>query len=147
MIAARTDGASPAELAAHPWRFTCEVDGCFYNVCADSEDEAEMLRYSHGCPRRGSGDMGKSIIERAWEQLDAQVDEILTLASDSDVNINPTLANALEVAKARARGKAEVLALLMVPHYPTADAVAEEAGRRAAARQAGDGTYRTEGLR
>lgn len=95
---------------------------------------------------------GKSIIQTAWEQLDDQVLEIIELTplvEECRRTNRPDLAGNIDkliAAKARARGKAEILALLTVPHFTTADQVSEESGRRLVAIQRGDASYRTPGL-
>jgi hypothetical protein len=77
-----------------------------------------------------------TIIEQAWTQLDTEVDEIMALTTkvgrgEHDFEYD------LAFAKAAARGKAEILALLTTPFFTTADEISAEAGRRYQARQAG----------
>lgn len=90
---------------------------------------------------------GKSIILVAWEQLDDAVDEImeLTARKPADPLNQADINHDLAIAKAAARGKAEILALLTVPHFRNAEAVSLESGRRYQARKAGDTTYVTPG--
>lgn len=94
-----------------------------------------------------------TIIETAWAQLDEQVAEIMELNAgqgrarqqdneDEVVRYSRDLA----IARARARGKAEILALLMRPYYSTADEVAAEATRRWDLLRRGE-TPNTKGLR
>lgn len=142
----RTSGASARELASHPWKFECDRQGCFYVVCADSEREAEFERYAHACPRKG-GPMGPSVIQQAWAQLDDEVDEIMKLTPVVEAEkrlggyeATPAVwarRRGLAEMKARARGKSEILALIMSPIFTTADEISAEAGQRYAARLMG----------
>ena len=85
------------------------------------------------------------IIEEGWKQLDAEVDEIMALAARANPGgaADAVMPVELELLKARARGKAEILAYAMNVSYPkvwraaTADDVSNEAGRRAHYRAAG----------
>ena len=90
--------------------------------------------------------MSSRILE-AWHQLDEQVDEIVSVGQGDPVTDEDSAAwaNHLNVLKARARGKAEILALLMPAPFDTADAISMEAGKRQAMRAAGR-AYRTPGL-
>lgn len=91
--------------------------------------------------------MGLSAIQKAWEQLDAQVDEIVALAPlvDAERLLRGDQATAavwakrrqLAEMKAAARGKAEILALIMEPIFTTADEISTEAGLRYDARRRG----------
>jgi hypothetical protein len=80
----------------------------------------------------------KSVIRQAWEQLDEQVDEIMELTAKAEAaGFDKVIEVALERAKARARGKAEILALIMAPYYESAEEISAEAGQRWAARKNG----------
>jgi hypothetical protein len=79
----------------------------------------------------------KSVIRQAWEQLDEQVDEIMELTTQIRAHYQPVLSARLETAQARARGKAEILALIMAPYYESAEEISAEAGARWAARKNG----------
>jgi hypothetical protein len=143
---------SPAELAAHPWAFRCEQDGCYYGVCTATQDEAEHERVAHGCPRTGET-VGKSIIQKAWDILDGLMDGYMALSDTYNaVKARPDREGAGDVARQlqgqaqRAHGVCEVIALLMVPHFTTADAVWAEAVVRYQARQSG-AYHHTEGVR
>lgn len=132
---------SPAEIERRPWQFTCDKPGCFYGVSAPNQHVAEYERWSHACPRK-EGPMGSSIIEQAWAQLDSQVDAIMglmTLCQRAEAEQVPhvQLREQLTVAQAKARGKAEILALMMTPIFADADAVAAESALRWQARQQG----------
>lgn len=80
------------------------------------------------------------VIRKGWEQLDAEVDEIVAASADLEVTKNgpegTVYHQRLEQLKARARGKAEILAYIMNVAYPaawkgaTADDISNEAGRR-----------------
>lgn len=91
-----------------------------------------------------------TLVEKAWAQLDAEVDQIAAEAAKA-----PTAESEAHIAllKARARGKAEILFLFMSPHFNSVDEIAVEAARRKQYRDAGAeytspgmGTRRTEGL-
>jgi hypothetical protein len=87
------------------------------------------------------------VSQRAWKQLDDEVDAIMAFADP----ITEEDAADLDRLKARARGKAEILAVVMNIGWPlawkgaTADDISAEAGRRAAMRRAG-GEYGTIGV-
>lgn len=100
------------------------------------------------------------IIEEGWKQLDAEVDAIIASQAEIDALrpsegvILPDTTGAIDrqlARKARARGKAEILAYAMNVSYPkawraaTADDVSNEAGRRAHYRSTGQG-YGTIGV-
>lgn len=92
-------------------------------------------------------------IRAAWAQLDDAVEEIVrlngTLAQMQAANdLEPMrgFEADLELEKARVRGKAEILALIMPAPLNTPDAISAEAGRRYQAKQKGE-KYETPGLR
>lgn len=92
-------------------------------------------------------------IRKAWEQLDVAVDEIARLTAQvqeikaaGDPRLAATFERDLLVEKAKARGKAEILALIMPAPLNTADAISAEAGVRHAAKQAGK-QHETPGIR
>lgn len=97
-----------------------------------------------------------SRIRKAWAQLDVATDEIVRLngliqkMSQPDVSENPdTVASFmrdLALEKAKAMGKAEILAILMPVPLDTPAAISQEAGRRWQARQQGV-SYETPGIR
>jgi hypothetical protein len=94
---------------------------------------------------------GESILTIAWRQLDETVDQIV--AQQQAVKAldptKPDLTDTVDVLiqlKAAARGKAEILALFMAPHFADADAISAEAARRYTARVTGDADYKTAGL-
>jgi len=126
----RVGGASEAELLRHPWAFTCDVPGCHYTVCADSQADADRERFIHGCPRNGVTMIGESLLERIFAQLDAQVDNIFRCAGGDP--------GAFEISKAVARGQAEVIVMICAPHFSTVEEVSAEAGTRHAYRAAGE---------
>lgn len=81
------------------------------------------------------------VSQRAWKQLDDEVDAIAELAAKAAQAHE--FEYDLTFAKARARGKAEILAVVMDIGWPlawkgaTADDISAEAGRRATMRRAG----------
>lgn len=92
-------------------------------------------------------------IRKAWAQLDVAVDECARLGKmveaagqDGDIGLAESFQRDLALEQAKARGKAEVLALLMGPPLDTPEAVSQEAGRRYAAKLRGD-KHETPGLR
>lgn len=92
-------------------------------------------------------------IRAAWAQLDVAVDEIVRLngmvercGQDGDVEMAASFEHDLIVEKARVRGKAEILAILMPAPLNTPDAISAEAGRRYQAKMKGE-KYETPGLR
>ena len=115
--------------------YECPDPRCFLRFTVPDAATAERYHVFHKCPRRGpTVTTGKSLIHKAWEQLDAEVDELMRLGGQ------PTTTDVLDQIiekKARARGKAEILALFMTPHFATADQIADEAGRRYGLRAAG----------
>lgn len=121
------------EIDANPYLFKCEVLGCHYSVCIKTFEEGEQQHFTHQCPRRGPNVLaGKSILEQAWNQLDHAVEQIVSMQK------NPDLKTSLAEVKSAARGKAEIIALFMVPHFRTADDVSREAMRRYKLKQAGE---------
>jgi len=86
---------------------------------------------------------GESILTIAWRQLDETVDQIVALGV---AGATPEQQYDLDQLKAAARGKAEILALFMTPHFADADAISAEAARRYTARVTGDADYKTAGL-
>ena len=94
------------------------------------------------------------VIRKGWEQLDAEVDDIVegtAMLSPSDADARLHQEKELEKLKARARGKAEILAYIMNVAYPaawkgaTADDISNEAGRRKKYRVGGE-SYGTVGV-
>jgi hypothetical protein len=84
------------------------------------------------------------VSQRAWKQLDEEVDAIMAAATAAEAEPESMAkAQALVQRQARARGKAEILAVVMNIGWPlawkgaTADDISTEAGRRAAMRRAG----------
>ena len=81
------------------------------------------------------------VSQRAWKQMDDEVDEIM--AASSQLEGPPAPGGEVMTRQQRARGKAEILALVMDIGWPlawkgaTADDIANEAGRRAVMRRAG----------
>lgn len=85
-------------------------------------------------------------LDEAWRQLDAEVDQIVAASAEPDAAKQPRW-NELEKLKARARGKAEILAVFMTLYGArghdeqafewTADVVSTEAGKRRAMRTRG----------
>lgn len=93
-----------------------------------------------------------SIIQRIWKQLDDELDEIIDITNQRALaethDVDPGVEDldlALATAKGRARGKAEALALMMTPHFTTADEISTEASKRKWYRDNGQ-EYRTPGL-
>lgn len=94
-------------------------------------------------------------IRKAWEQLDEATDEIVRRQTHLNSMISapeqgPAVVDRfraeLDLVKARARGKAEILALIMPAPLHTSEAISQEAGRRWQARQRGV-AYGTPGIR
>ena len=143
---------SAEEAAKTPYVCDCTAEWCYYTVACKTIDEAWWQFISHLCPRRGDVmNAGPSIIIRAWEQLDEQVAEIYQMAPKVEelrASNTPDLTGILDraiAAKARARGKAEIQALLMAPYYQTADEISAEAMRRYNAGQSSQ-PHRTLGI-
>lgn len=81
---------------------------------------------------------GPTLLQRTWDMLDAELEAIIANQfGDDDV---------IAKHKNRARAIAEVLAMFMVPHFTTADEIAQEASRRHQAKLNGDTEYETPGL-
>lgn len=92
-------------------------------------------------------------IRKAWTQLDVAVDEIVRLGDtikrakrEGDEKMAASFEKDLLVEKAKARGKAEILALIMPAPLNDPEAVSRESGVRYAARQKGV-EHETPGLR
>lgn len=111
-----------------------------------SKDHRGALR----CPDvNNEGVFMATLIQQIWQQLDDEVDQIVELSrrhaeaqaanprTPTSVVDASDLFHEVSIAKARARGKAECLFLLMSPVYPTVDAIAEESSRRKHYRDAG----------
>jgi len=120
------------EVKKHPFLAICEKDECTYRTCADSVEDAEVQLAEHACPRKGTDNMtwGKSILEKAWDMLDQEVDQIMAVRDRG--------AEITEGMKANSRGKAEILALFMHPYFENADDISREAMRRYKSRLAGE---------
>lgn len=73
---------------------------------------------------------GRSIIEKIWEQLDEDTAKLLAAKAQMDVAEELATIKELEAQiltqRGRCRGKAEALAVLMHPHYPNVEAIAQE---------------------
>lgn len=88
-------------------------------------------------------------LDEAWRQLDAEVDQIVNVADalKTEGDIDGAQTGTLVELKARARGKAEILAVFMTLYGArghdeaafewTADEVSTEAGKRRAMRTRG----------
>lgn len=88
-------------------------------------------------------------LDEAWRQLDAEVDQIVNVADalNTEGDIDGAQTGTLVELKARARGKAEILAVFMTLYGArgydeeafewTADEVSTEAGKRRAMRTRG----------
>lgn len=90
-------------------------------------------------------------IRKAWAQLDAAVDEVVKISKLlSDPNISPEdhqdFTRDLDLVKASAKGKSEILAILMPAPLNTPDAISAEAGKRYQMRTQGK-KYETPGIR
>lgn len=116
---------SEAERARHPWAYACDKPDCHYTVAADTERLAEHERYTHACPRKGAP-MGKSILEKMWDQLDADVDLLFRSPVEEQ-----------KIVGARAQARCEAIALVMDPILRDRDEVWHEAYQRLVARQEG----------
>lgn len=93
-------------------------------------------------------------IRKAWEQLDEATDEIVRLKGQIQemeriarpAYMIATSERDLALVKAKAMGKAEILALIMPAPLHNPEAISQEAGRRWQARQRGV-AYETPGIR
>lgn len=131
----------------------CPTDEGWSDPLADGADVCPTCNLIRPCDCEETDMPEKTpivrLIEEGWKQLDAEVDEIMALAEKAK-EIHE-LEYDLAFAKARARGKAEILAYAMNVAYPkawraaTADDVSNEAGRRAHYRSTGQG-YGTIGV-
>lgn len=108
------------------WTFVC--DRCGFSATDTGQDGRVMRMVHHRCKE---DDM--TILGEAWEQIDAEVKSIYEMierlhgAEPDEVS---ELEEELSIRKARAKGKAEILALLMTPFFETADQISEEARLR-----------------
>lgn len=115
------------------WFFQCPVELCFYSVGARSQAEAEHIKDTHRCPSGGKMsygwyNMGASLVEKMWLELDAKLDEMLDQADEA----------LAKERKAYLRGLSFAIQHFMDPYFKTIDEVSAEAGKRRKARQ--DGT-------
>lgn len=76
---------------------------------------------------------GPTLIYQMWDRLDSHLSVII----ETEVT-NPGEEKEVSDAKVAARELAEILAMFMVPHFTSADAIAGEAMRRREARLAGE---------
>lgn len=126
-----------------------------------SEKHREIARQTAAVTERVFADMRRMRLEgemtgrirKAWEQLDGATDEIVRLSetiqaakANSDWETVRTFDRDLALEKAKALGKAEILALIMPAPLNTPKAIGQEAGKRYQARRAGV-KYETPGLR
>lgn len=148
----QSGGPAANSVAGPLWTFVCEQPDCRHRACGETQVDAERALFTHPCPT-DPGDptmpAGPSIIEQAWTQLDATTDQIFATKARLDVESERAgtspeqavflakLKHDLEILKAAAKGKAEILALLCHPKFPDQAAIAKEAGRRYRERQAG----------
>lgn len=115
--------------------YTITFPGNGWCVVHDTDHRGAMRRCPH---MRKTGVFMATLVQQAWQQLDDQVDEIVNLthrlgsepATLRGVIDTGDLVQQIAVAKAKARGKAEILFLFMEPHYASVDAIAEESSRR-----------------
>lgn len=92
-------------------------------------------------------------IRKAWAQLDVATDECIRLGTliqqmktAGDHASIPGFEQDLKLEQAKARGKAEILAILMPAPLDTPEAISREAGHRWNARRQGV-AYETPGIR
>lgn len=135
MIHEGQGGMVPGSPVAPLWTAHHEV--CGWRTMHDTEAAAQAAETKHE-------EDEMKLVEQAWAQLDDQMDEMANLTQRISEALAP--ASDLVEARGRARGKAEILALFMAPHFTTADEIRDEAIRRWQARQSGDRTYQTKGL-
>lgn len=129
----------------YPWKFNCPEPLCFYAIVAADEVTLDKRIEQHTCPWYGGGTttfswgvMSDFYLGPIWKLLDDQVDIIKgTVPSEYFEQFT--------AAKFKARGIAEVLAVLMPPFFATADEIVREAIVRWEKRQAGE-KYDTPGL-
>lgn len=101
---------------------------------ADSSRKVTFEYYPFDRRSEGMG-AGPTLLQRVWDMLDAEVNEIQAPGIHSN-----------EYHKIRARALADVLAMFMVPHFTTSDEIVKESLRRYKARIDGDTEYETAGL-
>lgn len=130
---------SEAEITRNPWAYQCDAPGCYYTVCAKTEEGAQHIKAEHPCPHQGgtttiSWSITVTLVEQVWKKVDEDMMSLMQPGPGTDF---PAL-------KARLRAFAEVLAIFMTPHFTTADEIAREAKRRYDNRL--DPEYQTAGL-
>lgn len=125
--------------------FHAECEECDWTRTEAGFDKTFMLwvRHPHVTKEQlvAGTPQGRNRLHKFWEMIDADVDEIMERRGATDEDGK----RLLELAKARAQARAEILADLMVPHYRTPEDVSREAMARYKARKAGE-EHHTEGL-
>lgn len=131
--------------APYPWKFQCQAPLCFYCIVAPTEAILDERIERHPCPWFGGGTttfswgvMSDTYLVPIWKLLDEQVDII-----KGDAHDFPT--EKYTAAQNKARGMAQVLAVLMPPFFSSADEIVREAVKRWEKRQAGE-NYETPGI-
>jgi hypothetical protein len=135
---------SSRDIAKHPFIVICTESHCTLHMSAPSYEEGVRVYGAHHCPHLGGPtkigySVTLTIVETAWQKLDAVMDLIMDPAAS-------TLPEQTMRAKYEARGMAEIIALFMGPFFTTPDDVAKEAKKRWQARRDGDTAYETVGL-
>jgi len=115
-------------------------------------EAATAKAMAHARQMRLENEMTGRIL-KAWQQLDVATDEIVRLSAlirqmtdAGDLEPIRDFERDLALEKARARGKAEILAIIMPAPLNTPEAIGQEAGLRFQARQQGQ-ERKTPGLR
>lgn len=108
----------------YPWIVQCEEFNCFWTTAHTTEEKAKKVEKGHPCPLKGPtryNMKGKSIIEKLWDELDNEFDEIYTkkfAGEDSKWN------------EGRCRGIAWCIVEMAGPYFTEADQVMRQGVKR-----------------
>jgi hypothetical protein len=107
------------------YTYLCDTnDNCYAVAYGKTEESVRSQLKGHVCPapaRRDAHPSGRSVVEKAWDELDDAIDRIKSQAITCDE---------LEREKAYARGIAEVLAYLAIPYFRMRDDILRQANKR-----------------
>lgn len=114
--------------------FVCDKENCYYSIKINPNEDSGKAKL-HRCPHVGAsvygGSVSQSLVEKMWVMLDGFTADLLNnnslLSSDERLRL-----------KGAARATADCIAIFMVPHFRTGNAVAKEAIRRYEIRKTGE---------
>lgn len=120
--------------------YTCPVSYCRYRLVITNERS-----HIHKCPMLTKLNFGWSvtimIVEKLWAQLDAAIDQVVDRKAAGDTGVE------FQQAQGAARALSNALVLFMTPVFSMSQEVAKEGMRRRKARETGDTSYETPGMK